>query len=122
MSSARLRLRPRWPVCLCYAALLLLCWTAAAAAIDRYEIQIYSGETAPLHHLTLELHSNSVVTAHGALAKEQLRPDEFHETFEVTYGLTPHLELGQSRAYSVEGRTPEHRPREARSLRGHSGL
>ena len=57
MSSTRLRLRPRWPVCLCYAALLLLCWTAAAAAIDRYEIQIYSGETAPLHHLTLELHS-----------------------------------------------------------------
>lgn len=45
--------------------LLLLSWVSRAAAIDQYEIQIYSGETTPPKHLTLELHSNSALSAVG---------------------------------------------------------
>jgi hypothetical protein len=74
---------------------VLLGCTAPAAAIDLYEIQIYSGETTPPQHLTLELHSNAVVTATGRRATQELRPEELHETFEVTYGLLPHVEIGQ---------------------------
>jgi hypothetical protein len=64
-------------------------------AIDFYEIQIYSTETAPEHRLTLELHSNSVTSATGTEAKANLRPYEIHETLEATYGITPHIEIGQ---------------------------
>ncbi len=66
-----------------------------AAAIDQYEIQIYSTETVEHHKLSLELHSNSVLSTTGLRAKEELRPHELHETLEATYGLTPHVEIGQ---------------------------
>lgn len=66
-----------------------------AEAIDFYEIQIYGVDTTPEQHLTLELHSNTVSTATGRLAHEQIRPYEIHETIEATYGLTRHIEVGQ---------------------------
>ncbi|HUO04568.1 MAG TPA: hypothetical protein VMU16_05165 [Candidatus Binataceae bacterium] len=66
-----------------------------ASAIDFYEIQIYSVDTAPPGHLQLELHSNSVTTATGAEAKSEIGPYQIHETLEATYGLTPWLEIGQ---------------------------
>ena len=66
-----------------------------AQAIDFYEIQIYEVETAPYHHLTLELHSNSTITATGQWAKEAIDPYQIHETLEATYGLLPWLEVGQ---------------------------
>jgi hypothetical protein len=74
---------------------LILLSAARAWAIDQYEIQIYTTETAPLHKLTLELHSNGVVNAVGHLAKDELRPHEIHETLEATYGLWSNVEIGQ---------------------------
>jgi hypothetical protein len=75
------------------AAILLI--AAPAQGIDFYEIQIYPTETTPQDALELELHSNSVTTATGAEAHHQIRPYEIHETVEATYGLTPHIEVGQ---------------------------
>jgi hypothetical protein len=76
-------------------AIGLLFKATPAAAIDFYEIQIYSPETTPKGVLELELHSNSVTTATGSKAHAELRPYEIHETLEATYGLTPHIEIGQ---------------------------
>jgi hypothetical protein len=66
-----------------------------ACAIDFYEIQIYPTETDPQYHLDLELHSNSTTTAVGQEAKSQIDPYQIHETLEATFGLLPHLEIGQ---------------------------
>lgn len=78
------------------AALVTILLTAGnACAIDFYEIQIYTVQTEAFHQLELELHSNSVTTATGSEAHQQLRPYEIHETLEATFGLTPHIELGQ---------------------------
>lgn len=66
-----------------------------ACAIDFYEIQIYPAETTPRGILSLELHSNSVVSATGREAHQQLNPYQIHETLEATYGLTPYIEVGQ---------------------------
>ena len=76
-----------------FAAVFLV--AGRARAIDLYEIQIYPTETTPQQALELELHSNSVTTATGSEAKSELRPYEIHETLEGSYGLTPHIELGQ---------------------------
>jgi hypothetical protein len=73
----------------------VLFWAVRANAIDFYEIQIYPTETTPPGILSLELHSNSVTTATGFEAHAQLNPYQIHETLEGTYGLTPHIELGQ---------------------------
>src|SRR5713101_8415906 len=74
---------------------VLLLMVVSAAAIDFYEIQIYPTETTPPGILSLELHSNSVTSATGAEAHAQLDPYQIHETLEGTYGLTPHIEIGQ---------------------------
>jgi hypothetical protein len=74
---------------------VLLLTVAGASAIDFYEIQIYSTETTPPGILSMELHSNSVISATGAEAHAQLNPYQIHETLEGTYGLTPHIEIGQ---------------------------
>src|SRR6516225_2336460 len=66
-----------------------------ATAIDFYEIQIYSTQTTPPGILSLELHSNSVISATGAEAQAQMDPYQIHETLEGSYGLTPHIEIGQ---------------------------
>ena len=77
------------------AVALLLCSVPQAAAIDFYEIQIYPVETTPPGILSVELHSNSVTSATGSEAHAQLDPYQIHETVEATYGLTPHIEIGQ---------------------------
>ena len=64
-------------------------------AIDFYEIQIYDTSTAPVGHLTLELHSNTTSTATGQLAKDQTDVYQIHETIEGTYGILRWLEVGQ---------------------------
>jgi hypothetical protein len=74
---------------------VLLLTAVSAGAIDFYEIQIYSTETTLPGILSLELHSNSVISATGSEAHEQLNPYQIHETLEGTYGLTPHIEIGQ---------------------------
>jgi hypothetical protein len=77
------------------ACLMLLAPARPALAIDFYEIQIYGVDTAPKDHLTLELHSNSVTTATGTSAKEELNPYQIHETVEATFGVLRWLEVGQ---------------------------
>ena len=66
-----------------------------ACAIDFYEIQIYPTETAPVGHLQLELHSNSVTTATGEEARAQINPYQIHETLEATFGVMRWAEVGQ---------------------------
>jgi hypothetical protein len=82
-------------VSLCMSTGIMLLSVPGAGAIDFYEIQIYPTETTPPGILSLELHSNSVISATGAQAHAQLNPYEIHETIEGTYGLTPHIEIGQ---------------------------
>lgn len=77
----------------CIAA--MLAYAIPAHAIDFYEIQIYDTDTAPLGHLTLELHSNSTTTATGQLAKSQMDVYQVHETVEATYGVLKWAEIGQ---------------------------
>jgi hypothetical protein len=72
-----------------------LVYSTPARAIDFYEIQIYRTETTPQGVIQVELHSNSVTTATGVLAHRQLNPYQIHETIETTYGITPHIEIGQ---------------------------
>jgi hypothetical protein len=74
---------------------VMLLTVVSAGAIDFYEIQIYPTETTPPGILSMELHSNSVISATGAEAHAQLDPYQIHETLEGTYGLTPHIEIGQ---------------------------
>jgi hypothetical protein len=82
-----------------FATALVVCTMMFAArkacAIDFYEIQIYLTETDPQYHLDLELHSNSTTTAVGQEAKSQIDPYQIHETIEATYGILPHVEVGQ---------------------------
>ncbi len=78
-----------------FAALAILVAAGNASAIDFYEIQIYPTETDPQYHLQLELHSNSTTTAVGQEAKSQIDPYQIHETIEATYGILPHVEIGQ---------------------------
>ncbi|HZC45218.1 MAG TPA: hypothetical protein VE243_02015 [Candidatus Acidoferrum sp.] len=75
-------------------AVMLAC-ARPSHAIDFYEIQIYDTDTAPVGHLTLELHSNSTTTATGQLAKRQIDVHQIHETLEATYGILKWLEVGQ---------------------------
>jgi hypothetical protein len=84
-----------------YIFALAVCFVAMLAgarpsqAIDFYEIQIYDTDTAPVGHLTLELHSNTTTTATGYLAKSQIDVHQIHETVEGTYGVLRWLEVGQ---------------------------
>jgi hypothetical protein len=78
-----------------FAAIAILCLCGRARAIDFYEIEIYTTETTPKDGFEIELHSNSVTTATGTEAHNQLNPYQIHETLEATYGLTPHIEVGQ---------------------------
>ncbi len=82
-------------LCALAAALIALWCSHSALAMDFYEIQIYPTETTPPGDLQAELHSNSVTTATGREAHQQLGPYQLHETLELTYGVLPWLEIGQ---------------------------
>ncbi len=41
------------------------------------------------------LHSNSTTTSAGSEAKAQIDPHQIHETLEATFGVLPHVEVGQ---------------------------
>jgi hypothetical protein len=66
-----------------------------AGATDFYELQIYTVETTPAEHWWLELHPIYVTSATGQDAKQGLPLYQIHNTFELTYGLLPWLEVGQ---------------------------
>lgn len=76
------------------AVLMLIC-PARATAQDNYEIQIYPYETVAAHHTMVELHSN--FTINGSKSFENgLYPTNhaFHETLEITRGVTGWFEVG----------------------------
>jgi hypothetical protein len=85
--------RHRFAIALGIVAMLAV--ARPSHAIDFYEIQIYDTYTAPVGHLTLELHSNTTTTATGQLAKSQSDVYQIHETVEGTYGVLRWLEVGQ---------------------------
>ena len=83
---------------MCGAALGLavaLVGAREARAIDFYEIQVYDTDTTLAGHFTLELHSNSTITATGELAKGRMDIYQVHETAEGTFGVLHWLEIGQ---------------------------
>lgn len=75
--------------------LVILANARPSHAIDFYEIQIYDTDTAPVGHLTLELHSNTTSTATGNLGKSQTDVHQIRETLEASYGVLRWLEIGQ---------------------------
>jgi hypothetical protein len=94
MQSAVAATIPRALVMPMLCALVLL-HASRAAAIDFYEIEIYTVDTTPKGQLQLELHSNTVTTATGQWARQAINPYQIHETLEATYGLLDHVEVGQ---------------------------
>ncbi len=81
------------PLSVCIIGLLAA--ARPSQAIDFYEIEIYDTDTTPARHLQLELHSNTIPTAMGQLAKSQMDVYQVHETLEATYGVLHWLEVGQ---------------------------
>jgi hypothetical protein len=68
---------------------------SASRAQDNYEIQVYGSETIPPDHTMVELHSN--FTFAGSKDEvDGVYPTEhaFHETVEITQGITPWFETG----------------------------
>jgi hypothetical protein len=68
---------------------------ATALAQENYEIQVYGSETVPAGVTMVELHSN--FTSGGTSHVENgVSPTQhaFHETVEITHGLTPWSEVG----------------------------
>jgi hypothetical protein len=76
-------------------AIAVLAIASPARALDFYELQLYYVDTVPQYHLLTELHSSSVTTSTGRLAREELPTYQIHNTLEGTYGLLPWLEVGQ---------------------------
>ncbi len=69
--------------------------TAPAWAQDNYEIQVYSAETVAPRTTMVELHSNFTLNGRST-AQDGLWPTEhaFHETLEITQGITSWFETG----------------------------
>lgn len=64
-------------------------------AQDNYEIQVYESETVPNYATMFELHSN--VTVFGSNQRvNDVVPSQYawHETVEITQGITPWFEIG----------------------------
>ncbi len=64
-------------------------------ATDFYELQIYTVDTAPEGQLLAELHSSSVLSATGRQSRSNFPLYQIHNTFELSYGLLPYVEIGQ---------------------------
>ncbi len=95
MADTKVNRRQRIAVSALFCSIAAMLVVGKAFAIDFYEIQIYDIDTAPVGHLTLELHSNTTSTATGQLAKSQMDVYQVHETLEATYGVLHWLEIGQ---------------------------
>jgi hypothetical protein len=84
-----------------FAAALLLMRAGAAQAQDNYEIQVYGSDTVERGATMVELHSNFTVNGSQPVAGSSLTADgteptnhAFHETLEITQGITPWFETG----------------------------
>jgi hypothetical protein len=78
------------------APALLALIPAAAAAIDRFEIQVYEAEVNDPGQASLEVHANGTVKGERTPAfPGEIAPQHaFRLTFEPAVGVTPWLELG----------------------------
>ena len=77
------------------ATAMLLLAAREARAQDNYEIQVYEAETVEPGKTMVEFHSNFTVNGSKTMA-DGVYPteDAFHETLEVTRGITPWFEIG----------------------------
>jgi hypothetical protein len=78
-----------------WLALVPVLLASRAPARDNYEIQVYGAETVPPGKTMVELHSNYTVegerqTVNGVYPSYHA----FHETLEITQGITPWFETG----------------------------
>lgn len=74
--------------------LTMATWVKCSAQ-DNYEIQVYEAETVPNYSTMFELHSN--VTVFGSKQSvDGVVPSQYawHETVEITQGITPWFEIG----------------------------
>ena len=78
-----------------FGAAILVILGGRAAAQENYEIQVYGADTVPARTTMVELHSNFTAGGHAAI-EEGVAPTQhaFHETIEITRGLTPWSEVG----------------------------
>ncbi len=79
-----------------FAAVIAVCAVAvSAAAQENYEIQVYGSDTVAPGRTMIELHSNFTVDGRKQI-EDRLSPTNhaWHETVEVTRGLTPWSEVG----------------------------
>jgi hypothetical protein len=68
---------------------------ATAAAQDNYEIQVYGADLVKPGHTMFELHSNFTITGSKTVLDGMLPTEHsFHETVEITQGVTPWFECG----------------------------
>ncbi|HKW92316.1 MAG TPA: hypothetical protein VJX92_10480, partial [Methylomirabilota bacterium] len=77
---------------------LVLCvfaWTLPARAQENFEIQVYGSETVAPGDTMVELHSNVAAEGSRRTVNGVLRTQgAFHETLEITQGITSWLETG----------------------------
>jgi hypothetical protein len=76
-------------------SLVPLFFALNATARDNYEIQVYGAETVPAGKTMVELHSNYTIDGERQ-SINGVYPSyhAFHETLEVTHGITPWFETG----------------------------
>jgi hypothetical protein len=90
--------RERSPRALYGLAVVLLAatfFTPALRAQDNYEIQVYGAETVAPQHTMVELHSNFTISGSKDIVDGMIPTEHaFHETLEITQGLTPWFETG----------------------------
>jgi Putative MetA-pathway of phenol degradation len=74
---------------------LILLFVLAANAQDNYEIQVYGAETIPPKHTMVELHSNFTFSGSKDVVDGVIPTNHaWHETIEITQGITPWFETG----------------------------
>jgi Putative MetA-pathway of phenol degradation len=84
---------PYWAVALGLGIVLIA--ARPAVAQDNYEIQVYGSDTIPAHHTMVELHSNFTINGSKTVEDGQYPTEHaWHETVEITRGVTPWFEVG----------------------------
>jgi hypothetical protein len=77
------------------ALLLGFCFCTIANAQDNYEIQVYGAETVAPGRTMVELHSNFTISGSKDVINGMLPTEHaWHETLEITRGITPWFETG----------------------------
>ncbi|MBZ5553466.1 MAG: hypothetical protein LAO21_12150 [Acidobacteriia bacterium] len=75
---------------------------ALSPAQDNYEIQVYGADTVAPRQTMVELHSNFTISGSKTMVDGLFPTDHsFHETLEITHGITDWFELGYYNFTSV---------------------